>query len=62
MKSTEILIILVLVGAAAWFGFSKKGENYNFATPHQHQIDKANALQGQIQSAADRQEEQLNKH
>ena len=62
MKSTEILIILALVGAGAWFGFSKKeGQSYNLAAPHQHQMDKAKAVQGQLESSADRQQEQSNR-
>ncbi len=62
MKSKDLLIVLLLAAGGLWFGFNKKGKDYNFAAPHQHQLDRAKALQGQVQAEAAQRDKDIDSH
>jgi cell division protein FtsB len=54
MQSKNTLFILLIIAAGVWFGFNKKNGGASFLDSHQHQMDKAQALQGKIQADADK--------
>lgn len=57
MDSKNLLLFMIIMAAVAWFGLGdKKGpaeKPANLAAPYQAHMDKAKAVQGQLQEAAD---------